>query len=370
MKFNKNYILLSIIILIGLAAYFLIPSFEREEFNSEIVEDISSGNITTTTSQKTEENEISQPEKQEEELKEETFESSIYDEILVNNSTKRVDNIFTSYLVIGSDERSPNSSLSRGNASGSRADVILLVIIDENSKVSLISIPRDLLIKDPCTSNIQRINSSFVKNGCGSAAENLSAVLLNITGLKINHFVKFSFEGFEEIIDSIGGVEICVNETQREGYSFELQKGCNNLNGEIALNWIVSRNTEVLVGEKLLDENGEDMSNWKTMPGVSDLTRIEKQQQLVVSMMKNINNFESFNNFLNFVNALENAFTIDQNISIIEASNLLWEFRELDFEKVKKITVPTFNYVTNSGAQVLILDQNFYDFLKSNELVE
>jgi len=48
----------------------------------------------------------------------------------------------------------------------------------------------------------------------------------------------------------------------------------------------------------------------------------------------------------------------------------LWEFRELDFEKVKKITVPTFNYVTSSGAQVLVLDQNFYDFLKSNELVE
>ena len=57
MKFNKNYILLSIILLIGSAAYFLIPSFEREEFNSEIVEDISSGNITTTTSQETEENE-------------------------------------------------------------------------------------------------------------------------------------------------------------------------------------------------------------------------------------------------------------------------------------------------------------------------
>ena len=70
MKFKKNFILLSIILLIGSAAYFLIPSFEREEFNSEIVEDISSGNITTTTSQETEENENSQPEKQEEELEE------------------------------------------------------------------------------------------------------------------------------------------------------------------------------------------------------------------------------------------------------------------------------------------------------------
>ena len=63
--------------------------------------------------------------------------------------------------------------------------------------------------------------------------------------MKINHFVKFSFDGFEKIIDSFGGIEICVNETQREGYSFEIQKGCNMLSGEIALNWVVSRNTEV-----------------------------------------------------------------------------------------------------------------------------
>ena len=136
---------------------------------------------------------------------------------------------FETYLIIGSDERSRDSSASRGSVTGSRADVIMLVIINEDLFPTLISIPRDLLIKDPCTKNIQRINASYAKNECGSNAENLSAVLLNITGLKVNHFVKFSFEGFEQIIDSFGGIEICVDETQREGYSFEIQKGCNFL---------------------------------------------------------------------------------------------------------------------------------------------
>ena len=242
--------------------------------------------------------------------------------------------------------------------------------MNQTSNVSLVSLPRDLLIEDPCTNNIQRINSSYTNNGCGTDAENLSAVILNITGLKINNFVKFSFEGFEEIIDSLDGVEICVNETQREGYSFELQEGCNLVNGEIALNWIVSRNTEILDGEKLIDLNGEDISNWKPMPGVSDLTRIEKQQQLILSLIEKINNFESFNSFLDFVNALENAFTIDQNISIVEATNLLWNFRDLDLENVNKLTVPTYNYITQNGAQVLILDQNFFEFISSQGLVD
>ena len=106
------------------------------------------------------------------------------------------------------------------------------------------------------------------------------------------------------------------------------------------------------------------------MSGVSDLTRIQKQQRLILSLMQKINNFESFNSFLNFVNALENAFTIDQNISIFEASNLLWDFREIDFEKVNKLTVPTYNYTTENGAQVLILEENFYNFLSSKDLLD
>ena len=368
MKLNKQLIFLGFIVTISIVAYNLIPNFEREQFNPDLVEEISSGTITTTTHNTEENNIVKEPGDISEE--EEIFQPNLYDSLLINNQTKRIDKNFTSYLIIGSDERSSNSSASRGNVKGSRADVIMIVMVDEKSNVSIVSLPRDLLIEDPCTNNIQRINSSYTNNGCGTDAENLSAVILNITGLKINNFVKFSFEGFEEIIDSLDGVEICVNETQREGYSFELQEGCNLVKGEIALNWIVSRNTEILDGEKLIDVNGEDISNWKPMPGVSDLTRIEKQQQLILSLIEKINNFESFNSFLDFVNALENAFTIDQNISIVEATNLLWNFRDLDLEKVNKLTVPTYNYTTQNGAQVLILDQNFFEFISSQGLVD
>ncbi len=368
MKFNKQLLLFLGIMFLGISAYTLIPNFERENFNPDIIEDISSGTITTTTLEEINANSI--PEVTVPIEIEETFETPIYDSLLINNNSKRIDDLFTAYLIIGSDERSYITSASRGQVEGSRADVIIIIILDSDNNVSLISLPRDLLIEDPCSQNIQRINSSYKNNGCGSDAENLSAVILNITGLKIDHFVKFSFEGFEKIIDSIGGVEICVNETQREGYSFEIQKGCNNLNGEIALNWIVSRNTEILDGKKIVNENGEDISSWKPMPGVSDLTRIKKQQQLVLAMMGKINNFESFNNFLNFVNALEDTFTIDNNISTIEASSLLWDFRDFNFDNVKKLTVPTYNYKTEGGAEVLILDDNFYNFIQSNNLLD
>ena len=367
MKLNKQYILLIIILSISAGAFLLFPSFEREDFDTDIVEDISSGTISTTTTLNDESNSSIE---EEIEVDTEVFETSIYDTLLINNETKRIDEKFISYLIIGSDERSLASSASRGTASGSRADVIMMVLIDQNSNPSLISIPRDLLVKDPCTKNIQRINASYEKNECGSSEENLSAVLLNITGLKVNHFVKFNFEGFEEIIDSFGGVEVCVNETQREGFSFEIQKGCNILSGEIALNWVVSRNTEVLDGEKIVDENGNDISEWKPMSGVSDLTRVKKQQAIIISLMKSIREFDSLNSFFKFVNALENAFIIDRNISVIQASELVWSFRNIDYDNINKLTVPTYNYTTEAGAQVLILDENFYEFLVSKGLIE
>ena len=367
MKLNKQYILLIIILSISAGAFLLFPSFEREDFDTDIVEDISSGTISTTTTLNDESNNSIE---EEIEVDTEVFETSIYDTLLINNETKRIDEKFISYLIIGSDERSLASSASRGTASGSRADVIMMVLIDQNSNPSLISIPRDLLVKDPCTKNIQRINASYEKNECGSSEENLSAVLLNITGLKVNHFVKFNFEGFEEIIDSFGGVEVCVNETQREGFSFEIQKGCNILSGEIALNWVVSRNTEVLDGEKIVDENGNDISEWKPMSGVSDLTRVKKQQAIIISLMKSIREFDSLNSFFKFVNALENAFIIDRNISVIQASELVWSFRNIDYDNINKLTVPTYNYTTEAGAQVLILDENFYEFLVSKGLIE
>ena len=58
MKINKQFILLSFIIIIAFTVYSFIPNFEREQFDSEIIEDISSGTITTTTLQTNEKNNL------------------------------------------------------------------------------------------------------------------------------------------------------------------------------------------------------------------------------------------------------------------------------------------------------------------------
>ena len=371
---NRNLILGGVLISISALVFiFLVPNFEREEFDKDKIENISQGITTTSIGQQESSNEQSNEDNsnnEKNELEITDSEKSEIEKLLINNKSEfNLD--LNAYLIIGSDERSLSSSESRGFVQGSRADVILLGILNNNSKNNhLISIPRDLLIINSCTQKIERINGSYQKNECGNRPENLAAAILNLTGISVENFASFNFEGFEKIIDSFGGIEICVEKTQREGYSFELQKGCQTVSGSTSLNWIVSRNTEILVGEKIVDENGEDASIWEKMSGVSDLTRIDRQQYVVLQMLKELDNFDNINEFTNFIEAIEETFIIDENLSIRQAIDLLWNLRDIDLDKIQKHTLPTYPYELEDGRQVLIMEESFKEFALTNGILD
>ena len=371
---NRYALLFVVIFAIGISTYFIfIPSFETTEFSTEVVEDISKGITTTSTTTKSsngQTDDVTVDETTSDESIKIPDQNTVNNLIKFNNADKKLEN-FTSYLIIGSDKRTTNSSASRGYVSGQRADVIILGLISNTSPDQyLLSIPRDLLIKNSCTQSIERINSTFSKNDCGNSAENLAANIQTITGLKINHFASFNFEGFENIIDSFNGIEICVDKTQREGFSFELQQGCQTVEGSVALNWVVSRNTEVLVGEKVVDKNGNDISEWKKMDGVSDLSRNDRQQYIILQLLKEIKNFRSLGDLNSFIGNLEDAFVIDENLSLNKAVNILWNFRDSDISNIEKLSIPVESYTLDDGRQVLVMTKNFTDYAESKGLNE
>ena len=370
---NKyTYLLIGLIVLIITSIFIIIPNFQTEEFSQEVIENIIEG-VTTTSIQNSEQ------EIQSEESSNPSFEELEISIEQTNEITKNFNRFtasedikgFDTYLLIGSDERSEEIINTRGKVFGKRADVIILGMVNQTTKeTTLLSFPRDLLVVNLCTNKLERINGTFTKNDCGNSAENLAAHIYKISGIKVNHFASFDFEGFETIIDSVGGIEICVDKTQREGYSFELQEGCQNTNGLTTLNWVVSRSTEVLVGEKTVDSEGNDNSEWKPMAGVSDLTRIKRQQYVVVQLINELKNFDSLNEVNNLIKALENTFIIDENLTINKAAELLWSFRDFDITKVNKITTPTDYLTLQDGRQVLVLNQSLYNFLINESIID
>ena len=371
---NKyTYLFLGLLGIAGIVILVFLPNLETEEFSQDVIDDIIEG-VTTTSILEADTNEVSIDESlanfEDELIISIQDKSQIEEKLLYNNFEKEIDS-FDTYLLIGSDERSEKIAETRGEIEGKRADVIILGLVEKGTdEITLLSFPRDLLIENNCTKNLERINAAYTKNECGGRAENLAAAIFSISGIRVDHFASFDFEGFEEIIDSVDGIEVCVDETQREGFSFELQKGCQTINGLTTLNWVVSRSTEVLVGEKIVDKEGNDISNWRPMPGVSDLSRIERQQYVVMQLINELRNFESINELYGFINALENAFVIDENLTINRAVDILWTFRNIDLSNVKKLTTPV-NYLTLSdGRQVLVLSETIEDFLNKNSIID
>ena len=114
----------------------------------------------------------------------------------------------------------------------------------------------------------------------------------------------------------------------------------------------------------------EDNSEWKPMAGVSDLTRIKRQQYVVVQLINELKSFESLNEVNKLIKALENTFIIDESLTINKAAELLWSFRDFDITKVNKITTPTDYLTLQDGRQVLVLNQSLYNFLIKESIID
>ncbi len=232
--FNKyTYLFLGLLIVAAIVVINFIPDLETEDFDQEVIDNIIEG--VTTTTEPLQNQEIISSEQATEYIEDEEIIIAEEDlpkieDLLKFNQFEEEINNFDAYLLIGSDERSAEIAETRGKIQGKRADVIILGLVEKSTKdMTLVSFPRDLLIKNNCTGEYERINASYGKNNCGGRAENLAAAIYSISGIRVTNFASFDFEGFEEIINSVDGIEVCVDKTQREGFSFELQKGCQNV---------------------------------------------------------------------------------------------------------------------------------------------
>ena len=146
-----------------------------------------------------------------------------------------------------------------------------------NGKVSLVSIPRDLIIKIPETENVTKINALYSLGKTFSPLEPIKFIkekITEITGLPIDYYVLIDVVGLEHFIDSVGGVNIIVSKDISDprfpgtNYSYEpfyLTSGFHNLNGHEAVRFARSRNS--LRG---------------------DFDRIQRQRQLIQALKNQI----------------------------------------------------------------------------------
>ncbi len=135
-------------------------------------------------------------------------------------------------LVIGSDSRSKDAS------GGGRSDTLMVVHIDpDQNYLSVLSLPRDLRVHVPGY-GLAKLNTAFAYGGPALAIKTVEQT----TGVDINHYLEVGFDAFRDIVDSLGGVYVDVdNRYFNDNWNYEpidLYPGYQLLNGPNALDYV------------------------------------------------------------------------------------------------------------------------------------
>jgi LCP family protein required for cell wall assembly len=182
-------------------------------------------------------------------------------------------------LLLGSDTRAgltPEEQAQFGSEDdleGERSDTIILLHIDpRRDRAVVLHFPRDLQVRIP-DHGTDKINAAYELGGPSLVVETVRSY----TGLPIHNYMEVDLAGFQELVDAVGGVRICIDRPMVDELAgLNLPRaGCYQLDGARALGFVRARH---IAGDI-----------------VPDFARIARQQQFMRAML---NRLLSFGNLL------------------------------------------------------------------------
>lgn len=246
-------------------------------------------------------------------------------------------------LLLGTDTRVGEGNDRYGAEEGDesmRSDIAIVAHISEDRKtVQMISIPRDTWTTIPSCRTKDGMQTSpqegqfnwAMSVGSENVAENLDTGIAcvwrtveELTGLKIDEFVLFDFAGFEQMINALGGVNMCFDEDlYDEQAELDIKAGCHTLNGHDALAYARAR---------------------KAVGDGSDISRIGRQQELMgrifhTAMTKNM--LTDFPKLYSFVSETLGTINTSSNLARLNTSaGLAYSLAGLPSDGLQFVTMP------------------------------
>jgi polyisoprenyl-teichoic acid--peptidoglycan teichoic acid transferase len=194
-------------------------------------------------------------------------------------------------LVLGVDRRPSDAEGSR-----SHSDTMMLARVStQTGRIKLLSVPRDLLVEvKPGVED--RINTAYLYGGTQRA----KAVMENLIGITIDRYAIVDFGGFEDGVDTLGGVTLEVGHPIRvgiDGRRVYIPPGRQELDGLEALAYARYRGT-----------------------ACGDLDRIRRQQRLVVALREQALEWNTITKLPAIVKVMHQ--NVDTNLGIEQAISL------------------------------------------------
>ncbi|MEK5639562.1 hypothetical protein BK138_22775 [Paenibacillus rhizosphaerae] len=179
------------------------------------------------------------------------------------------------FLLAGIDNR-------EGSGGTINTDVMILGALNpEKKSASLISIPRDLKISQSQlgTHKANYYYAHYYIKDKKAAMADTKEFFGDLFHIPVDYMVMINFEGFRQIIDAVGGVDVDVDMDMRykdtaDGTDINLRKGMQHLDGKQALDFVRYRK-----------------SNDGSSPS-SDFDRNRRQQQVLNQVLDKLTSFK------------------------------------------------------------------------------
>ncbi|MBT1172967.1 LCP family protein [Bifidobacterium sp. MA2] len=208
-----------------------------------------------------------------------------------------------SWLILGSDERDGTAGGSADDTPGFRTDTILVLTRPNHGASSLISIPRD---------SLTQVDGTYMKINAVAQIKGYKALVgevEQITGQHIDHIAKIKFGGLKNVVDAIGGVNLCYDQTVNDADSgLNWTAGCHVADGGTALAFSRMRYS---------DANG-------------DFGRAQRQRQVIAAIVKKASSKEVIANpakAMKVADAGLTALTVDDKTSPFTLVQMAFAFR-------------------------------------------
>lgn len=227
----------------------------------------------------------------------------------------------------------------KGHSGEELTDTIIIASIKPQSQeAALLSIPRDLYVQIPQTninSKINAVKTMWDKNKEKNGMKLLTKTVEEVSGLDINYYVQLDFDGFIEIIDDLGGIDIelenDINDPTYPNFSrgydpFYISRGRHHLNGAIALKVARSRHSTM-----------------------GDFDRIKRQQIIIKAVKQKL--YERYSKFdvLSFKNIfLDLGDHLKTNIEPKEIPRFYKIMKDIKNHKITAATIDTREYLNRT----------------------
>ena len=255
----------------------------------------------------------------------------------------------TTYLLAGSDSRA-DGAVQDGFEGSERADSIMLVNIAANGQAVAVSIPRDTYAEIPGV-GWDKINASYAYGGPQLLVETVE----KLTGLTVDHFVQIGMGAVPDMVDAVGGVELCYDHDSNDEYSgLNWTAGCHTVDGPTALQF----------------------SRMRYQDPEGDIGRTKRQRQVISKVVSEAASPATLINparTLRVERAGSKSFTVDEDSSIMTVASLVMALRSASSDELMGVPpIESLDYTTSAGASaVLLRDETAPDFfakLRSGKL--